>query len=156
LHGFVDADWASNINNRKSTSGFIFMLAGGTISWSSKKQSSVALSSTKAEYITGAHTAKEAIWLRHLLTKLGLEINAPTFLHIDNQSAIAIAKNPKFHNCTKHIKIHHHFLHAKVEAGEIELLYIPTSNQIADILTKGLCKEKHWAFAHKMGLCHLD
>src|SRR6266403_3246899 len=152
LHSFVDADWASDVNDRKSTSGFVFMLSGGTISWSSKKQSSVALSSTEAEYITGAHATKEAIWLRRLLTELGLEILTPTSLHIDNQSAIAIAKNPEFHDRTKHIKIRHHFLRAKVESEEITLSYIPTGEQLADILTKGLNKEKHWDFSHKMGL----
>jgi len=155
LHGFVDADWASDVNDWKSTSGFVFMLGGGAISWSSKKQSSVALSSTEAEYIAGAHAAKEAIWLRRLLTELGLEILTPTSLHIDNQSAIAIAKNPEFHDCTKHIEICHHFLRAKVESKEITLSYIPTGEQLADILTKGLNKEKHWDFSHKMGLRRL-
>ena len=131
------------------------MLSGSTISWSSKKQSSVALSSTEAEYIAGAHATKEAIWLRRLLTELGLEILTPTSLHIDNQSAIAIAKNPEFHNRTKHIEIHHHFLHTKVESEEITLSYIPTGEQLANILTKGLNKEKHWDFSHKMGLRRL-
>jgi len=81
------------------------MLGGGAISWSSKKQSSAALSSTEAEYIAGAHAAKEAIWLRCLLTKLGLEFTTLTHLYIDNQSTIAITKNPKFHDHTKHIEI---------------------------------------------------
>jgi len=91
LHGFVDADWASNVNDRKSTSGFVFMLGGAAISWSSKKQATVALLSTEAEYLAGAHAAKEAVWLRHLLGELGQDTNSLTALHIDNQSAITIA-----------------------------------------------------------------
>src|SRR5258707_682749 len=91
LHGFVDADWASDVNDRKSTSGFVFMLGSAAISWSSKKQAAVALSSTEAEYLAGAHAAKEAVWLRRLLGELGQDTNSPTALHIDNQSAIAIA-----------------------------------------------------------------
>lgn len=90
LHGYADADWANDSSDRKSTSGFVFLLAGGAISWSSKKQSSITLSSTEAEYIAGAHAIKELIWLRRLLGELGLPINTPTMLLMDNQSAITI------------------------------------------------------------------
>jgi hypothetical protein len=92
--------------------GFIFMLEGAAVSWSSKKQTSVALSSTEVEYIAAAHasdTTKEVIWLRRLLTDLGLDLDSPTTLHVDNQSAIATARNPEFHDRTKHIEIRHHF-----------------------------------------------
>jgi hypothetical protein len=109
LIGYADSDWASNVNDRKSTSGYMFKLAGAAVSWSSKKQTTVALSSTEAEYIAGAHTAKEAIWLRQLLSKLGQGTH-PTPLLINNQSAIVITKNPKFHDRTKHINICYHFL----------------------------------------------
>jgi Reverse transcriptase (RNA-dependent DNA polymerase) len=115
LFSFMDADWASDINNWKSTSGFLCMLASGAMSWGSKKQGSVALSSTKAEYIAAAHAAKEVIWLRRLLSKLHQLLPSPTTLRIDNQSTIAIAKNPKFHDHTKHIEVCHHFLCQKVE-----------------------------------------
>jgi hypothetical protein len=90
LIGYVDADWASDVNDCKSMLRFIFMLARGTMSWSSKKQSSVALSSMEAEYITAAHAAKETVWLRHLLTKLKVDTHKPTVLCINNQSTIAI------------------------------------------------------------------
>jgi hypothetical protein len=152
LHGFVDADWASDIADRKSTSGFVFMLGGGAISWSSKKQPSVALSSTEAEYIAGAHAAKEAVWLRQLLGELGVNTHHSTVLHMDNQSAIAIARNPEFHDRTKHIEIRHHFLRTKVEAGEIDLQFVPSKDQVADVLTKGLVREKHECFSKGMGL----
>lgn len=152
LNGYVDADWASDVNDRKSTSGFVFMLAGGAICWSSKKQASVALSSTEAEYIAAAHASKEVVWLRRLLSELGQAPNAPTRLHIDNQSAIAIAKNPEFHDRTKHIDVRYHFLRQKVDSEEILLTYLPTDDQVADVLTKGLVRAKHERFSKEMGL----
>jgi hypothetical protein len=155
LTGFMDADWANELSDRSSTSGYTYKLAGGAISWSSKKQSSIALSSTEAEYIAGAHAAKEAIWLRRLLSKLGLPDHDPTTLRMDNQSAIAIAKNPQFHDRTKHIEVRYHFLRHKIEEEEIELDYVPTNEQVANILTKGLNREKHTRFSKEMGLCHL-
>jgi Reverse transcriptase (RNA-dependent DNA polymerase) len=152
LHGFVDADWASDVNDRKSTSGFVFMLGGGAVSWSSKKQACVALSSTEAEYLAGAHAAKETIWLRRLLSELGHDTHPATTLHIDNQSAIAAARNPDFHDRTKHIDIRYHFLRHKVENEEIDLQYVPTGSQVADVLTKGLVREKYERFSAEMGL----
>src|SRR6266851_10157548 len=88
LFGYTDVDWASDVNDRKSTSSYTFKLAGAAVSWSSKKQTSVTLSSTEVEYISEAHAAKEAVWLRQLLSKLGLDTSSPTVLHIDNQSTI--------------------------------------------------------------------
>jgi hypothetical protein len=156
LHGFVDADWASDVNDRKSMSGFVFMLGGAAVSWSSKKQTSVALSSTEAEYIAAAHATKEVIWLRRLLTDLGLDLDSPTTLHVNNQSAIAIARNPEFHDRTKHIEIRHHFLRQKVEGEEIRLEYTLTEEQTADVMTKGLVRKKHEHFLIAMGLHRLD
>jgi hypothetical protein len=151
LKGFVDADWASDVNDRKSTSGFVFMLAGGAISWGSKKQSAVALSSTEAEYIAAAHAAKEVVWLRRLLTELKQKVGEPTILSMDNQSAIAIARNPEFHDRSKHIEIRHHFLRQKIDENELDLVFVPTGDQVADVLTKGLVREKHERFADAMG-----
>jgi hypothetical protein len=152
LKGFVDADWASDVNDRKSTSGFVFMLAGGAISWGSKKQSAVALSSTEAEYIAAAHAAKEVVWLRRLLTELKQKVGEPTILSMDNQSAIAIARNPEFHDRSKHIEIWHHFLRQKIDENELDLVFVPTGDQVADVLTKGLVREKHERFADAMGI----
>jgi hypothetical protein len=143
------------MNDRRSTSGYVFILASATISWSLKKQTLVVLSSTEAKYITSAHTAKELIWLRELLTGLDLATNSPTTLLMDNQSAIAIAKNPTFHKCTKHIEVHYHFLKKMVEDGKIKLNYVPTMEQTADAMTKGLACEKHELFIGQMGLRHL-
>jgi len=154
--GYVDADWGSDVNDRKSTSGYAFTLSGGAISWSSKKQSAVALSSTEAEYIAGAHAAKEAIWLGRLFAGLQQPSSFPIPLLIDNQSAIAIAKNPEFHDRTKHIDIRYHFLRHKVESGDIILDYVPTNDQSADVLTKGLAREKHERFSRDLGLRRAD
>ena len=156
LLGYADADWASDINDRKSTSGYVFTLGGGAVSWNSKKQTTVALSSTEAEYIAGAHAAKEAVWLRQLLTELGQGTSSPTILHIDNQSAIAIARNPEFHECTKHIDVRYHFLRQVVDDGALELVYTPTQDQVADVLTKGLPPASHIKFARAMGVRRLD
>jgi hypothetical protein len=106
----------------------------------------------ETEYITGAHTAKEAIWLKRLLTELGLSQDSPTLLYMDNQSVIAIAQNPEFHDRTKHIKVRHHFLCQVVEKGEVNLTYMPTREQTTDAMTKGLYQEKHERFVTAMGL----
>jgi len=152
LLGYTDTNWASDVNDRKSTSGYVFKLAGAAVSWSSKKQTSITLSSTEVEYIAGAHTAKEAIWLRQLLSELGLNTSSPTILHIDNQSAIAIARNPEFHDRTKHIDVRYHFLRQVVEDKSIELAYIPTGDQVADALTKGLPPASFGKFREEMGV----
>jgi hypothetical protein len=152
LTGYADADWANDLGDRKSTSGYVFKLAGGAISWSSKKQPSVALSSTEAEYIAGAHAAKEIVWLQRLFGEVGLPDDGPTTLYMDDQSAIAIAKNPQFHDRTKHIEVRHHFIRDKVEQEELELEYIPTGEQVADVMTKALNREKYSAFAKEMGV----
>ena len=131
------------------------MLAGGAISWGSKKQSAVALSSTEAEYIAAAHAAKEVVWLQRLLFELKQRNEGPTILNMDNQSAIAIARNLEFHDRSKHIEIRHHFLRQKVEEEELDLAYIPTGDQVANVLTKGLVREKHDKFAEVMGVCRV-
>lgn len=153
LIGYVDADWASDPNDRRSITGYLFILAGGAISWSSKRQSSTALSSTEAEYMAAAHATKEAIWLRSFLIEIGrLSIPYAVPLLIDNQSAIALIKNPEHHERTKHIAVRYHFIRDSFEANLIEPEYVPTGDQVADILTKGLAREKHVRFLDGMSL----
>ncbi len=148
----MDADWASDPIDRRSISGFTFLICGGAVSWSSKKQHSTALSSTEAEYMAASNATKEAIWLRTFLSELGFKMDAPLPLLIDNQSAIALAKNSAFHDRTKHIAVRYHFIREKYEAGEIDVSYVPTGDQVADVLTKGLPREKHTRFSRSMGL----
>jgi hypothetical protein len=142
--GYVDADWASDINDRRSITGYVFVLANGAVSWSSKKQTSVALSSTEAEYMAASAATKEAIWIWTLIRELNMIPSPkPTLLLLDNQSAMSLAKNSVFHDRTKHISIRHHFIREQLEMGEVAVDYISTNAQVADILTKGLTREKH-------------
>lgn len=153
--GYVDADWASDINDRRSITGYVFVLANGAVSWSSKKQTSVALSSTEAEYMAASAATKEAIWIRTLIRELNMIPSPkPTLLLLDNQSAMSLAKNSVFHDRTKHISIRHHFIREQLEMGEVAVDYISTNAQVADILTKGLTREKHIRFTKGMGIIY--
>lgn len=149
LTGYVNADWASNTIDRRSTSGYIFVLSGSAISWSSKCQSFTAFSSTEAKYMATSNTTKEAIWLRAFLSELGC---LPVPLLIDNQSAIALIKNPEHHERTKHIDVRYHFIRDSYDNAVIDPEYIPTRDQVADTLIKALAREKHQRFLDGLGL----
>jgi hypothetical protein len=112
--GYADADWAGDQKDRKSTSGYVFNIANGAVSWASKKQNTVALSTVEAEYISGSLATQEAIWITKLLTEVGLNINAPK-LYQDNQGCIGFSKNPIGHARTKHIDIRHHFMRERIK-----------------------------------------
>lgn len=145
LYIMSDADWAGCPDTRKSTSGYVVMLAGAPISWISKKQDCNALSSCEAEYIAGSIAAQEAIWCKNMINDLqipGLEIDKVPF-YVDNQSAIAVAKNPEHHNRMKHIENRMHFLRDCVQNGQIEIKWIPSKDNLADFLTKALPKDQH-------------
>ena len=128
------------------------MLGGGAVSWQAKKQTTVALSSTEAEYAALTQAAKEFLWIRQLLTDLRRPTYVPRILFTDNQGAIALAKNPQYHARTKHIDIQLHFIRQCVNNGQIDLEYCPTEDMIADIMTKALGKEKHGKFVDMMGM----
>src|SRR5271163_3702934 len=132
--------------------GYIFYLSGGAISWSSKRQATVALSSTEAEYMALSQATREAIWLRTLLAELNYTQEHATTLFEDNQSAIALTKNPIHHARSKHIDIQHHFIREKIKSNKIEVSYMPTDDMIADALTKLLACTKFIKFANAMGL----
>ncbi len=123
------------------------------MSWSSKKQLSVALSSTKGEYMAMMHASKEAIWIQQFLHNICFPLSNPTTLLINNQGTIALVSNLTFHTWTKHIGVHHHFIHEHVEDCDILLEYVPTNDQVVDVLTKALPYDKHSVFAANMGLC---
>jgi transposase InsO family protein len=142
LIGYSDADWAGDRTTRKSTSGYIFMMYGGPVSWSSKRQTTVALSTCEAEYIAMTQAAKEATWLRILLTELGVSKTGPVKIFVDNQGAIALAKNPEFHTRTKHIDIQYHYVRQEVENERIQLGFTDTGSMLADCLTKPLPRIK--------------
>jgi hypothetical protein len=151
LTGYVDADGASQ-DHRRAISGYVFMVDGGAVSWSSKKQELVTLSTTEAEYVAATHAAKEAIWLRRLLTELFESIDTPTTLFSDSKSAIALAQDGHYHARTKHIDIRYHFIRYIIEAGTIKLVYCSTNDMTADTLTKALPSVKAKHFASALGL----
>ena len=136
LHGYTDADWAGSISDRRSTSGYVFSFGSAAVTWSSKKQPTVALSSTEAEYRGAAMAACEVAWSRKLLADMGQSIHAEVVIHCDNISSIMLANNPVYHARTKHIEVHYHFVREKVLAGEIDLVYVSIEEQVADILLR--------------------
>ena len=151
VEGFCDSDYAGDIDTMRSTAGYIFLLAGGAISWSSKRQSTVALSSTEAEYMAATHASKEALWLKRFVSELGWE-QQTVQVFCDNQSALKLMKNPTYHARTKHILVQFHFVRELIEAGELEFKFIGTDFQVADFLTKGLAREKLEGFRKDVGL----
>ena len=156
LYGYTDADWAGSATDRRSTSGYVFSFGSGAITWSSKKQPTVALSSTEAEYRGAAVAACEVAWLNKLLHDFGLQAHRKVVLYCDNLSSIQLARNPVFHARTKHIEVHYHFIREKVLSGEIDLEYVNTEEQVADIFTKALGAEKLRRFQATLGLQELE
>jgi hypothetical protein len=140
--GYCDADWGGDLDTRRSTTAYVFMLTGGSVSWASKLQPTVALSSAEAEYMAVCAAVQEAIYLRRLLEDLGYRQQDPTVIYEDNQGCIALSENPILHKRTKHIDIRYHFTREKVETGEVKLVYVPTEDQLADLLTKPLKRER--------------
>ncbi|MCO5604031.1 hypothetical protein L7F22_058188 [Adiantum nelumboides] len=156
LYGYTDADWAGDFMDRRSTSGYAFSIGNGMISWSSKKQPTVALSSTEAEYRGAALAACEESWLRVLMADFGFDNVDSVTIYCDNIRSIMLAKNPVYHARTKHIEVHYHFIKEKVLAGEIDLVYVKTNDQVADIFTKALGKEKFCYFREALGIHHMQ
>lgn len=152
LTGYCDADWGSSTDDRRSVTGYCFMINDVVISWNSRKQPTVALSSTEAEYMAASSAAREAIWLRQALDELGYHQDGPTKIYVDNQGAIALTRNPEFHTRSKHIDIQHHFVRDLVQSQRVEFIYTHTNTQVADVLTKPLSADKHQRFTSAMGL----
>ena len=142
LIGCSDADWAGDADDCHSTSGNLFLLAGGPISWQSKKQGVVALSTCEAEYVALSAAVQEAIWLKKLLADLGVVPKQPVVIMEDNQGALTVAKNPIAHTRTKHIDIRYHFIREAVRDQKFNLCYCPMKKMLADLLTKPLPKEQ--------------
>lgn len=141
LIGYSDADYAGDIETRRSTTGYVFCLANGAVTWSSQRQKMVTLSTTEAEYVAASTAVRETIWLRKLLSDIGCPCASETTLYVDNQSAIKLVKNPVFHKRTKHIDIRYHFIREKTESKEIKVEYVPSENQLVDIFTKPIPKD---------------
>ena len=141
-------------NDQKSTSGYVFMMARGAITWFSKKQTITALSSMEAKYIALSKAACEGRWLRSLFFELGFMQVLPTTIRGDNKGSIAMTKNPQFHKRSKHIGLQYHSIREQVHKGEIIVENCRTQNQTADVLTrtKPLPRAKHRQHTAEMGL----
>ena len=137
LAGYSDADWAGNVDDRKSTSGGYFYLGNNLVSLMSKKQNSVSLSTAEAEYIAAGSCCTKLLWMKKLLHDYGIPQDTMCIFY-DNTSAINLSKNPVQHSKSKHIKIRYHFIRDLVEERVVCLEFIHTDNQMADIFTKPL------------------
>ena len=149
--GYSDASFANNYD-RTSVSGYAFKAAKGAITWGSKKQNIVSLSSTEAEYVCLSDVAREANWLRNLYQEIGFPEEDSTLIYGDNQSALAIAENPCYHKRTKHFDIKHHYIRDQVQKGIMTLQYLPTTQMTADIFTKALPRQTHELHMMSLGL----
>lgn len=142
LVGFTDSDWVGSVDNRKSTSGFVYHFGSAPIAWSGKKQSTISLCFTEVEYHVVVLAIQEVLWLRQLLTEFDIPQDHTNIIWCDNQSAIHISINPVEHQRTKHIELHMHFIHQLIQDGVISLEYLPTEEQVAYIFTKPLASPR--------------
>ncbi|GJP65055.1 hypothetical protein CLOP_g21969 [Closterium sp. NIES-67] len=152
LTAFSDASWASEPEDMTSVGGFICCVGGGPTAWESKKQVDQALSSVESEYMALFRAIREVVWQRRLLAELGEEQQGPTPLYCDSQGAIALAKNPVLHGLTKHMKVKWHWVRSMVTSGEVELHYVKTTAQPADMMTKRLVEQQHWKCCKLAGM----
>lgn len=151
VQGFVDADYSMDIDDRKSVTGFCFMFFGNCVLWGTRKQSTVSLSTTESEYKALCTAVCESLFLKGILNDLCLDIKT-VVLYEDNQSAIHLAKNRETCKRTKHLDVKYHFIREKVEEGTIQVEYVPTSDQLADVLTKPLLGTRFDILRSKLGL----
>ncbi|GJW19618.1 hypothetical protein Tco_0027054 [Tanacetum coccineum] len=151
LTAYADADHAGCQDTRRSTSGCMQLLGDRLVSWSSKRQKSVAISSTEAEYIAMSGCCAQILWMRSQLTDYGLGFNKIP-MYCDNKSAIALCCNNVQHSRSKHIDIRFHFIKEQVENGVVELYFVNTEYQLADIFTKALCRERIEFLINKLGM----
>ncbi|GBP22474.1 Retrovirus-related Pol polyprotein from transposon TNT 1-94 [Eumeta japonica] len=152
ITGYCDADWASDVCDRKSCTGYTFLLQGGAISWRSHKQQTVALSTAEAEYMAMSSAAQEALWLQQLHAEVGQQQKNPLVIFSDNESAIKLSNNNCYLPRSRHIDIRYHFLKDHVNNFDIKFSYVKGENMIADNLTKGTTADKHLYCIEKMGL----
>lgn len=152
LLAYTDSDYAGDFYDRKSTSGYVFLIASGAVAWSSKKQPIVTLSTTEAEYVSAAKCACQAVWMRKILKELGHKQEGNTALLCDNSSTIKLSKNPIMHGRTKHIDVRFHFLRDLTRDGVIEMVHCGTKDQIADIMTKPLKLASFEHLREKLGV----
>ena len=152
LQGYCDADYAGDIDTRRSTTGFVFVLYGGAVTWCSKRQPTVAASTTEAEYMAAAMAVKEGLWLRKVLADLHVEFEGVVTIKGDNQSTLKLLRNPISSMRSKHIDVAHHFARERVMRKEVAFTYISTQMMVADVFTKALPESKHAFCRAGMGM----
>lgn len=155
LTAYCDADFGGCKTDRKSTSGTCFLLGSSLVAWSCKKQNSIALSTTEAEYMAASNACTQILWMKQTLSDYDIALETVA-LKCDNKSAICLSKNSVLHSRSKHIDVRHHFLRDHVEKKNICLEYISTEDQMADIFTKPLDQEVHSKIRRSMGICELS
>lgn len=151
LHGYFDSAHGDN-HDKRSTGGYVFLLYGSLISWQSKVQKVTALSTTEAEYMSATEAGRELVWIRGILQDIGRELNLPTVLYGDNTGSNALARNPEFHQRTKHIELRQRSITSLVERRTVDVAYIPSNAMLADGLTKPLTKDRHELHWEMMGM----
>jgi hypothetical protein len=156
LLGYSDADLAGDVDDRKSTTGMVFFLGRSPISWHSQKQHVVAISSCESEYIAAATTSCQGVWLSRLIGELLNEEPRPPKLLVDNKSAIQLVKNPVFHDRSKHIDTRYHLIRDYVEKGVLEVDYVRTEDQLADVLTKALGRIRFQELRSRIGVAAIS
>ena len=155
--GYTDASFQTDKDDSKFQSGYVFTMNGGAISWKSSKQETVANSTTEAKYIAASEAAKEGVWIRKFLIKLGVfpNVSSPLDLYCDNSGAIAQAKEPRNHQKSKHVMRRFHLIREFIERGEIKICKIHTDLNVSDPLTKPLPQPKHEAHTRAMGIRYI-
>ena len=151
LVGYVDAD-GSMAEDRRAITGYTFLIDGGPVSWSSKCQEIISLSTTESEYVAATHGMKEVLWLRSLLSKLFGPLAEATTLFSNNQATIALTHDHQYHACTKHIDVCYHWIRWVIKQGSLCLVYCPTEDMVANMLMKALPSAKVKHFAAGLGL----
>ncbi|KAB2077313.1 hypothetical protein ES319_A06G092600v1 [Gossypium barbadense] len=152
LVGYLDSDYGGDLDDRKSTFGYLFHIGSAAFSWSSKKQQTIALSTCEAEYMAIATCTCQAIWLKNILGELSIIQEGPITIYVDNKSTISIAKNLVSHSRNKHIDTKYHFIREQVKNKNVELVYCRTEDQLADIFTKPLKANIFHKLKEKLGM----